>query len=259
MRIHLTFLILIIFTSISFGQTASELNEQSKEFLSTQNFEKSYPLIKKSAELGNAEAQYNLGVSLEYGYGVETNESQAFEWYLKSAKQGWNDGLYKMMMAHATGKNAELNNEKAFEYALKCAENDDPTCMLNIVSCYKSGMGTEQNTDKMLEWAIRLAKLENPENLARSGKITSARLNLAYMYRDGTDVEKDIAKSYAWFLIFNEFKRDFSYLQQLSIVKEIQELEKDLSPNEKANGKENAETILGRTLVNMDNLYKAEM
>lgn len=259
MRKHLTFLILTIYVAFSYGQTASELNEQSKEFLKAQNFEKSYPLIKKSAELGNAEAQYNLGVSLEYGYGVEKNESQAFDWYLKSAKQGWNDGLYKMMMAHATGKNAELNYEKAFQYALECSENDDPTCILNVVSCYKDGMGTEKNIEKMLEWAIRLGKLENPENLARSGKITSARLNLAYMYRDGTDVKKDLAKSYAWFLIFNEFKKDFSYFQQQSIVKEIQELEDDLSSDEKANGKDNAEKILGRKLKNTDNLYKAEM
>ncbi|WP_452227630.1 tetratricopeptide repeat protein [Lacinutrix sp. MEBiC02404] len=259
MRKHLTFLILTIFVAFSYGQTANELNEQSKEFLLVQNFEKSYPLIKKSAELGNAEAQYNLGVSLEYGYGIEKNELKAFEWYLKSAEQAWNDGLYKMMMAHATGKNAEMNYDKAFEYALKCAENDDATCMLNVVSCYKDGMGTEKNLEKMLEWAIRLGKLQNPENLARSGKITSARLNLAYMYRDGTDVEKDLNKSYAWFLIFNEFKRDFSYLQQQSIVKEIEQIEKELSVSEKANGQKNAEIILGRSLVNMDNLYKAEM
>lgn len=82
-------------------------------------------------------------------------------------------------MAHATGNYVDLSYEKAFEYALKCASNDDPTCMLNIVSCYKTGMGTEKNVSKMLEWAIRLGKLENPENLERSGKITSARLNLA--------------------------------------------------------------------------------
>ena len=259
MKKHLTFLILITFASFSYGQTASELNEQSKEFLSTQNFEKSYPLLKKAAELGNAEAQYNLGVSLEGGYGVEKDEALAFVWYLKSAEQGYNDGLYKMMMAHATGKNAEMNYTKAFEYALECSENDDPTCMLNVVSCYIDGIGTDRNLDKMLEWAKRLGKLQNPKNLASSGKITSARLNLAYMYRDGTDVEKDITESYAWFLIYNEFKKDFSYIQQQSIVKEIEQLEKELRADEKSNGQKNAENILGRPLLNMENLYTAEM
>lgn len=213
----------------------------------------------QSAELGNSEAQYNFGVSLQYGYGIVKNETLAFEWYLKSAKQGWNDALYKTMMAHATGKNIEQDYQKAFQFALACAENDDPTCMLNVVSCYKEGMGTEINIEKMMDWAIRLGKLENPENLVRSAKITSARLNLAYMYRDGIDVEKDVVKSYAWFLIFNEFKRDLSYILQQSILKEIKTIEKILSIGQKSNGQSNAEDILGRQLKNMENLYKAEM
>ena len=79
------------------------------------------------------------------------------------------------------------------------------------------------------------------------------------MYRDGKDVEQDNFISYQWFLIFNEFKRDFSYIQQGQIVKEIQELENKLTTEQKANGQKEAEKILGRPLKNMKNLYKAEL
>ena len=58
-----------------------------------------------------------------------------------------------------------------------------------------------------------------------SGRITSARLNLAYMFRDANDVEKDIFKSYVWFLIYNENKRDFSVFQQDDVVQEIKDIE----------------------------------
>ena len=111
----------------------------------------------------------------------------------------------------------------------------------------------------MLEWAIRLGKIENPENLQKSGYITSARLNLAYIYRDGIDVEQDFFKSYQWFLIFNEFKRDFSFIQQQQIVKEIQDLESRITTKQKENGQNEAEKIIDRPLKNMANLYKAEM
>ncbi|MGB3589816.1 MAG: hypothetical protein WBA23_24925, partial [Tunicatimonas sp.] len=141
-----------------------------------------------------------------------------------------------MMMAYGNGSGIEQNMDKAFSYALKCAENNDATCMFNVINCYKEGIGTEIDLEKMLEWAIRLGKLENPENLSRSGKITSARLNLATMYRDGIDVKKDMFKSYQWFLIYNEFKKDFSYIQQQQTVKEIQELETSLTADQKANG-----------------------
>ena len=112
---------------------------------------------------------------------------------------------------------------------------------------------------KCLSAAIRLGKIENPENLQKSGYITSARLNLAYIYRDGIDVEQDFFKSYQWFLIFNEFKRDFSFIQQQQIVKEIQDLESRITTKQKENGQNEAEKIIDRPLKNMANLYKAEM
>ena len=255
----LTFIFLTFISLTVFGQDATELNEQSKKFIETQEFDKAVPLLKQAAELGNAESQYNLGYCYQAGIGVERNPKIAIEWYSKSAKQGWNDGLYQMMMAYGSGNGVQQDFNKAFSYALKCAENGDGTCMFNVINCYKEGTGTDKDINKMLEWAIRLGKLDNPENLQKSGYITSARLNLAYLFRDGTDVEQNNYKSYQWFLIFNEFKRDFSYIQQQQIVKEIQELESKLTADQKENGQKEAEKILERPLKNMKNLYKAEL
>ena len=255
----LLLLFTILFTNLAFGQDATNLNEQSKKFIETQEFDKAVPILKQAAELGNAESQYNLGYCYQAGIGVEQNFEKAAEWYSKSAEQGCNDGLYAMMMAYGNGSGVQQDFNKAFAYALRCAENEDGTCMFNVINCYKEGMGTDKDIDKMLEWAIRLGKLKNPENLQKSGYITSARLNLAYMYRDGTDIEQDNFKSYQWFLIFNEFKRDFSYIQQEQIVKEILELESKLTADQKVNGQKEAEKILERQLRNMENLYKAEL
>jgi ERCC4-related helicase len=164
-----------------------------------------------------------------------------------------------MMMAYGNGYGVEQSNNKAYEYGLKCARNGDGTCMWNVINCYYTGMGVEKNMDKMLEWATQLGTLENPENLTKSGYITSVRLQPAQMYREGKDLEKDLYKSYQWFLIFNEFKKDFSYLHQQQIVKEIQELEKKLTSDQKQNGQKQSEKILRRPLKNMKNLYKAEL
>jgi TPR repeat protein len=252
----LTFIFLTLISSISIGQTAEEFNEKANKFIKSQEFKKAIPNLKKASELGVAEAQYNYGVILEFGYGIEKNIDSAFVWYNKSAEQGWNDGLYKMMMAHANGIGAEQSNEKAFEYGLKCAENNDITCMFNIVGAYQDGLGTEKDLNEMLKWAIKIGKLENPENLMKSGKITSARLNLAYMYQEGRNVKMDLSKSYSWFLIFNEFKRDFSVLQQQSVIEEIKELEKKLTKEQIEIAKKQAEIIFERPLTNIENLYK---
>ena len=84
------------------------------------------------------------------------------------------------------------------------------------------------------------------------------KIALSYS-RDGIDVEQDFFKSYQWFLIFNEFKRDFSFIQQQQIVKEIQDLESRITTKQKENGQNEAEKIIDRPLKNMANLYKAEM
>lgn len=259
MKQHLTTLFLVLVGLNVFGQNADELNQQAKKYLETQQYDKAFPLLKQSAELGNSEAQYNLGYFYQAGVVVEKNQKASIEWYLKSANQGFNDALYQLMMAYGNGDGVEQDPKKAFSYALKCAENNDGTCMWNVVNCYYSGMGVEKNIDKMLEWATRLGKFDNPENLSKSGYITSTRLQLANMYRDGKDINQDYFKSYLWFLIYNEFKVDFSILQQQQVIKDIQDLETKLTNEQKANGQKEAEKLLGRPLKNIGNLYKTDI
>lgn len=248
----------IFILSFYSSQDSKDLNKKAVEFLVQKNYEQAIPLLQKSAELGNAEAQYNLGYCYEFGFGVNKDEKTATSWYQKSADQNYNDGLYAMMMAYSDGKGVQPNYDKAFEYAMKCAKNDDATCMFNVVTAYKQGIGTPIDKQKMLEWAYKIGKLQHPENLTLSGRITSARLNLAYMFRDGIDVEKDIYKSYLWFLIYNENKRDFSVFQQDEVIKEIQDIEKKLSKRQKIDSTIEAEKILGRQLLNLKNLHKSD-
>jgi len=96
----------------------------------------------------------------------------------------------------------------------------------------------------MLIWATRLALMETPENLQLSGQITSARANLATMYGDGTNVEKDLLKSYVWFLIYNESKRDFSILVQQENIENIKNLEKQLTSNRQRQCKNSSRKIV---------------
>jgi TPR repeat protein len=49
--------------------------------------------FKKSAELGFAEAQYDLGVRYIVGRGVPKNEATGLEWYKKAAAQGYKEAI----------------------------------------------------------------------------------------------------------------------------------------------------------------------
>lgn len=257
-KILLTFLTLLI-AALSFGQTADELNKKSKEFLEKRDFKNAIPLIKQAAEKGSAEAQYNYGLSFQQGLEVPKSDSAANVWFLKAANQGWKDAQYKMAYSYATGRGVTRDDKQAFLWSLKCAEQNDVECMYNVVSCYMEGRGTQKSTDSMLAWATRIALLDTPEDLNVSGQITSTRANLATMYRDGQNVQKDLIKSYMWFLIYNESKRDFSVLVQQKNIEAIQAIEKQLSQPDKDKAKLEAEKLLGKRLTNLANLYKQDL
>ena len=243
-------------TFFSFAQHAEELNIQSKALLNQEKFKEAIPILIEAAELGNAESQYNLGVCYQFGYGTDQNDSIATSWYLKSAEQGWTDGEYKMSYAYIKGTGIEKNEQKAFVYTLKCATKKDVECIFNLISCYTDGIGTEKDSVQVLEWAVELAKMETSENLNVSGKITSARLNLAHMFMNGKGVNKDIVKSYTWFIIYNESKSDFSVRVQEQQIALIKKLEEQLSHEQIANAKNEAEKILGKSLTNFDKLHE---
>jgi TPR repeat protein len=252
-------IIAILFSIITFfsnAQRAEVLNIKSKELLNEEKFEKALPILIEAAELGNAESQYNLGVCYQFGYGTVQNDSVATSWYLKSAEQGWTDSEYKMSYAYIKGTGIEKNEQKAFVYTLKCATKKDVECIFNLISCYTDGIGTEKDSVQVLEWAVELAKMETSENLNVSGKITSARLNLAHMFMNGKGVNKDIVKSYTWFIIYNESKSDFSVRVQEQQIELIKKLEKQLSHEQIANAKTDAEKMLGKSLTNFDKLHQ---
>jgi TPR repeat protein len=249
----------VLIATLSFGQSADELNLKSKEFLVKQDLKNAVPLIKQAAEKGNAEAQYNYGICFQQGVEVPKSDSIANIWFLKAANQGWKNAQFKMAYSYATGRGVRQDDKLSFDWAVKCAEQQDVECMFNVAGCYQQGRGTERNLDSMLVWATRLALLETPENLNVSGQITSARANLATMYRDGQNVPKDLSKSYLWFLIYNESKRDFSVVEQQKNIEAIQALEKQLSAADRDKSKLEAEKLLGKKLVNLANLYKQDL
>ena len=66
---------------------------------------------------------------------------------------------------------------------------------------------------------------------------------------------KDLYQSYLWYLIYNEYKIDFSILKQNEVIKEIKEIEKSLSKQQIDSASKDAEKLFGRKLHNLSQLY----
>lgn len=84
---------------------------------------KAFALFQKSATQGNAKGQNGLGLFYEGGRGVSKDLAKAVEWYQKSAAQNNPDGLFNLGMMHALGSGLPKDAIKAEELWLKAADS----------------------------------------------------------------------------------------------------------------------------------------
>ena len=63
---------------------------------------------REEAEIGDQEAQYNLGVCFFYGKGVKENVDEAVSWWAKAAAQGHDDAIEAITTMANLGNEDEL-------------------------------------------------------------------------------------------------------------------------------------------------------
>ena len=77
------------------------------------------------AELGDAEAQYNLGVMFDQGASVEQDLARAASWYRKAAEQGFMDAQTNLGMMYYRGEGVAIDLTEASRWLQRAAEQGD--------------------------------------------------------------------------------------------------------------------------------------
>ena len=146
-----------------------------------QDYDKAAELYKKAAELGDAQAQCDLGICYRSGEGVEKDPLKAIEWYLKAAEQGHGGALNNLGIMYQHGIGVEPDIDKAAMYYLKAAEAGNADGQFCIGLLYSAGQGVEQNYAEAIKWYKAAADQGEPDSM----------FHLAICYNDGLGVEKD--------------------------------------------------------------------
>lgn len=77
--------------------------------------------LRKAAEAGLADAQYNLGGYYKVGCGVQQDFKEAFEWFKKAADQGFFGGQYELGVLYGYGAGTEKDLDQAEYWTAKAA------------------------------------------------------------------------------------------------------------------------------------------
>ena len=113
------------------------------------------------AEQGDAEAQYNLGVSYYNGEGVAQDYAEAVKWWRKAAEQGYADAQYNLGLSYYTGLGVAQDYAEAVKWWRKAAEQGVAYAQNNLGTCYYNGEGVAQDYAEAAYWFHKAAEQGN--------------------------------------------------------------------------------------------------
>jgi TPR repeat protein len=144
----------------------------------------------KSAEQGYSEAQYNLGVCYYNGEGIPKDMKKAVYWFSKSAEQGYSEAQYNLGVRYYNGEGVPKDMKKAVYWYTKSAEQGNSGAQVNLGTCYRCGEGVPKDMKKAVYWLTKSAEQGEPY----------AQFNLGVHYTKGEGVPKDIEKAVYWYI-----------------------------------------------------------
>ena len=91
------------------------------KYIRERNYEKAFKCYSKSAQQGDAEAQYMFAGMYEDGRAGKEDHSEAFKWYRKAAEQGHDYAQLCLADAYYDGYGVEKNEAEAVKWYRKSA------------------------------------------------------------------------------------------------------------------------------------------
>ena len=167
------------------------------------NRSRAVELYVQAAELGNADATYNVGMCAKLGMGCRKDLDVASYYFYLATKMGNERAFGELKeLAEAGDANAQNRYGICFEYGYctkvilknaaywydQAAKQGNPYGQYNLSQCYYRGRGVKRNGQIALEWLKKAA----------DGGHASAQYELGLCYLDGSGVAQNPSEAFYW-------------------------------------------------------------
>lgn len=105
-----------------------------------------------SAQGGDPEAQYQLGVVYLKGNGAEKNPTLAYKWIEKAAEQGYAEAQYALGAMHHAGRDALQSFALAFKWFERAAQQNHAEAQYSLGIMYRAGQGMPADKPQAYIW-----------------------------------------------------------------------------------------------------------
>lgn len=134
-----------------------------------QNFTEAARWYRRAAEQGHTAAQTGLAGLLESGHGAPSNPAEAIEWYRRAAEHGHGEAQYRLGLLHAKGGTGEPEFAEAAAWYRRAAEQNHARAQLGLGSLCFLGLGVAQDYLAAHMWLnMAAAKLPPGQDLDRA-------------------------------------------------------------------------------------------
>ena len=140
------------------------------------------------ASIGNAQAQFRLGLMHGYGRGTEANSAESVRWITLAAEQGLAPAQHRLGRIYHWGDGVDHDVAEAVKWYMLAAEQGYADAQYSLAGMYREGRGVEEDIVEAAGWY----KLAAEQGLAR------AQYSLSKLYFDGRGVEQNFTLAYIW-------------------------------------------------------------
>lgn len=120
--------------------------------VSQKNYAAAQKILQPFVHQNDAEAQYNLGVMYDNGFGVARDEHQAISWYQKAANQGYAMAQFNLGMMYEDGQGVAQDYHQAFTWYQKAAHQGHAKAQNALGLLYVEGKGVPQDFRQARFW-----------------------------------------------------------------------------------------------------------
>ena len=136
----------------------------------SQDYTISTQYLQKSADLGCADALYQLGVYKMHGFGCQANWEEALKFCEAAANKGCADAANEAGYIYDRGEHGvKKDDEKAFEWFLKAAELNHTEAIRYVIRAYHDGIVEDEDGEEYLYWVEKGFELDIPEVFLQVG------------------------------------------------------------------------------------------
>lgn len=180
------------------GDVSKQL-ELAQKYWEHEKYDESFKWYERASAQDNVEGIYRLGICYQKGYGVEKDETRAFQLFLKSSEMGSLEAQFQLAEAYHFGKGILRDDKKAMDLYYKTAQKGHSISEFMVGLYYMHNRGETSNTLSITSKRDTVIAFDWFLKSAKQGYHPAQR-RIGAFYETGTDpCVRNVGKALEWY------------------------------------------------------------